>query len=116
MGTFLLLCVVGLLACIVVGTTAACVVRAIFWVVTLPFRIFFKILFGIGGAVIGLLVAPFFAIIVAIGVVVSVVVGVVSLLAPLLPVVLLGLFGWAVYRLAVRKPAAPPAPPPGFWS
>jgi hypothetical protein len=53
---------------------------------------------------------------VAIGVVVSVVVGVVSLLAPLLPVVLLGLFGWAVYRLAVRKPAAPPAPPPGFWS
>jgi hypothetical protein len=35
---------------------------------------------------------------------------------PLLPALLLGLFGWAIYRLGWKKPAAPPPPQPGFWN
>jgi hypothetical protein len=39
-----------------------------------------------------------------------------SLLTPLLPVLLLGLFGWTVFRLGSKKPSAPPPSQPGFWS
>jgi len=48
---------------------------------------------------------------------VAVVGAILSLLTPLLPLVLLGGFGWAVYRLGWKRPApSPPPPPPGFWN
>ena len=49
--------------------------------------------------------------------VVAVVGGILSLFAPLLPLVLLGGFGWALYRLGWKRPApSPPPQPPGFWN
>jgi hypothetical protein len=56
--------------------------------------------------------APFMAVIAVIGLVGALI----SLAAPLLPVALLGLFGWAIFRTGSKKPAAPQPPEPGFWS
>lgn len=55
-----------------------------------------------------------------VGVVGSMVIGtavgaLLSLLTPLLPVLLLGGFAWAIYRLGSRRPTVR-SPPPGFWS
>ena len=116
MGTFLLLCVLGLVALAVLGAILSAVLHALVWLVTLPFRIFFKLLFGLGGIVAGLVLAPLIAVIALIALVVSVVGAVLAMLAPLLPVLLLGGFAWAIFRLASRKPAPPPPPPAGFWS
>jgi hypothetical protein len=111
MGTFLLLCIIGVVALMVVGTVVGALIHALFWIVTLPFRIFFKLLFGLGGLFFGLLLSPFVAVLA----VIAIVGAVLSLLTPLLPVLLLGLFGWGVYRLASKKPSSPPPPQPGFW-
>ena len=120
MGTFLLLCMLGVAAMLVIGVIGSIVgffLHAIVWLVTLPFRIVFKIIFGLGGLLLGLLLAPFVLVIAVIGGVVALIGGVLSLVTPLLPVVLLGGFGWAIYRLGWKRPAAsPPPPPPGFWN
>jgi hypothetical protein len=120
MGTFLLLCMLGVAAMLVIGVVGSIVgffVHALFWLITLPFRIVFKIIFGLGGLFLGILFAPFLLVIALIGMVVAVVGGVLSLFAPLVPLVLLGGFGWAIYRLGWKRPApSPPPPPPGFWS
>ncbi len=117
MSAFLVLCVVGLVGVVVLGAITTTVLHALVWVVTLPFRIFFKLLFGLGGVLAGVVLAPALALIVAIALIVSIVGAVIALLAPLLPVILLACFGWAIFRLASGKPAAaPPPPPPGFWS
>ena len=117
MGTFLVLCVAGLVGCVVLGAIATTVIHALVWLVTLPFRILFKLLVAIGGALAGLVLAPVLALVVAVALIVSIVGAVLALLAPLLPVILLGGFGWALFRLASRKPsAAPPPQPPGFWN
>ena len=117
MGTFLVVCLVGLVSCVILGAIAATVMHALVWLVTLPFRLFFKLLFAIGGALASLVLAPVLALIVAIALIVSILGAVIALLAPLLPVILLGGFGWAIFRIASRKPAsAPPPPPPGFWT
>ncbi len=118
MGTFLLLCVLGLVAFVVVGAILSAVLHAVVWLVTLPFRIFFKLLFGLGrhprrarpGAIHCRHRADRTRGRRSIG-------AVLAMLAPLLPVLLLGGFAWAIFRLASRKPAPPPPPPPaGFWS
>ena len=66
MGAFLVLCVLGLVAFVIVGAIASAVLHAFVWLVTLPFRIVFKLLFGLGGILAGLVLAPFIAVIAAI--------------------------------------------------
>jgi hypothetical protein len=56
------------------------------------------------------------AVVVVVSLVLVLLGAILSLLTPLLPVLLLGGFGWAIYRLGSRKPTAPPPPQPGFWS
>lgn len=114
--TFLLVC--GLAVAVIVGLVAIplMLASAVVWLVLLPFRILFKLIFGLGGALLGLLLAPLVVVIVAVGLVVALLGAVLSLLAPLLPVALLAFFAWAVYRLAAKRPAPPPAPPSGIWS
>jgi hypothetical protein len=111
MGTFLLVCIIGVVACMVIGTVVGALLHALFWIVTLPFRIVFKVLFGLGGLLFGVILAP----VVAVVAVIAVIAAILSLLTPMLPVLLLGLFGWAIYRAGSKKPA-PPVPPPAFWS
>ena len=97
MGTFLLVCIIGVLALMVLGSMVGALVHAAFWLITLPFRIVFKLVFGLGGLLLALLFV------------------VLALLTPLLPLLLLGGFGWAIYRAGWKRHAAPP-PPPAFWS
>ena len=116
MGTFLLLCVLGLVAFVVVGAILSAVLHALVWLVTLPFRIFFKLLFGLGGILAGLVLAPFIAVIALIALVVSVdrrrVGDARAAAAGAAP-------GWL--RLGhlpprVAETRAAPPPPAGFWS
>ena len=120
MGTFLLLCIIGVAAMLVIGVIGSIVgalVHGFFWLVTLPFRILFKIVFGLGGLLLGLLFAPVVLVIAAVAGAIALIGVILSLLTPLLPVALLGGFGWAIYRLGWKRPAPlPPPPPPGFWN
>jgi hypothetical protein len=104
MGPFLLVCIIGVLALMVLGSVVGALVHAAFWLITLPFRIIFK-----------LLVLPFVAVVAGIGLVAALLGAVLSLLTPLLPLLLLGGFGWVLYRAGWKRHAAPP-PPPAFWS
>jgi len=114
---FLLLCGLAVAACVVLSLVALPLfaIGGVFWLITFPIRILFKLLFGLGGALLGLVLAPVIAVVVAIVVAVALVGAVLSLLAPLVPMVLLGFFAWAVYRLTSRDHAAAP-PTPDRWS
>ena len=90
----------------------------LFWVITLPFRLFFglfgfffamifgifRVFFGIVGGILGFILAPVGLLILALLVIGGVIVGLLSLLAPLVPVALLALLVWAIYRLGQRRP------------
>lgn len=102
MGTFLLACIIGVVTLMIAGTVIGALLHAVIWLVAFPLRILFK-------------VVPLFVLAIAgIGLAVALVAAVLSLLTPLLPVLLLGFFGWAIYRAGWKKPAPPP--PPAFWS
>jgi hypothetical protein len=115
MGTFLLLCALGVAALLAVSVVASIIgflFKAVFWVVTLPFRIVFKVLFGLAGLLFSILLAPVMLVIAVIGGVVALV----TTVLPMLPMLLLGIFGWTVYRLGWKKPGTPPPlPPQSFW-
>jgi hypothetical protein len=85
------------------------IVGAVIWLITLPFRLLFgglfRLIFGIGGALLGIVLAPLILVVVAIAVVGAFVAAVLALLTPLIPVMLLVLFGWGVYRIARPRPA-----------
>jgi hypothetical protein len=115
MGAFLLVCIIGVLMLMVLGSVVGVLGHALFWIITLPFRILFKLVFGLGSLVLGLRFAPVVAVVAAIGLVVALLAAVLSLLTPLLPLLLLGGFGWAIYRAGWTR-HVPPPPPPAFWS
>lgn len=113
MTTFLILL---LIAGAIVGFGGALIVGAI-WLVTFPIRLFFKLLFGviglafsllgsvlglvfgILGALLGVLAIPIVLLIAGVAVIGGLITAVVSLLAPLLPFVLLAGLVWALFRL-----------------
>ena len=82
----------------------------LFWLITLPFRLFFKLIGGILGMVFGLLRRPDrsghrpdrLLVVVAVALIGARRGRLLSLLAPLLPVALLGLLVWAFYRVTKR--------------
>ena len=111
-GTMTILFILSVLA-LATGIVAIpfLLVAAAFWIVTLPFRIAFNLLFGgvkllIGLAmgVLSILALPFVLLIAAIGLAGALVAGVLSLAAPLVPLALLALLGWALYRVT-RRPS-----------
>lgn len=88
-------------------------IGAVLWLVMLPFRLFFKLLggllgmvFGLVGGLIGLVIAPIVMIVVAVALVGAFISALLSLFVPLLPVALLALLVWAVYRLTRRPTPA----------
>jgi hypothetical protein len=101
------LAVVAAGALALVGVIAL-VLKLVFWVVLLPFRLFFKAagfalgaLFGGLGLLAGVVVVPLLLLVVAGAVVAAIVSALVALLIPAVPFVLLGLLVWSL----VRKPA-----------
>lgn len=106
--TFLFFSVLVLVAAAVAGLVVLhFALGALVWLVLLPFRLLFKMVFGLGGLVLGVLLAPLLAVLAAVVVVGAIIVAALSLLAPLVPLVLLAGFGWALYRLFVS--GHPPA-------
>ena len=89
------------------------VMGAVFWLITFPLRLLFKLIggifgmvFGLLGGLLGLVIAPIVAIVVVIALIGAFLSAVLALLAPLLPVALLGLLVWAVYRVTKRPTPA----------
>ena len=78
----------------------AFLIKMVCWAILLPLRLLFKLTFGLGGLVIGAVLAPVLILLVVAAVVVALVAAILSALLPLLPIVLLGLVGWAIYRSA----------------
>jgi hypothetical protein len=117
--TFLLMCAFGV--AVIMGLLAIpfLLFGLLFRIITLPFRLFFgalglvfglifgavRVVLGLVGALLGVLFAPVVLGILAFLLVGALVVGLVSLLAPLLPFVVLGLLAWAIYRLVSRRPS-----------
>jgi hypothetical protein len=109
--TFLLL---SLFAFVAFGLTGALAlpllaIAAVVWLVTLPFRLLFglvfgvlgglfRLVFGIGGALIGIILFPLVIVVAGIALVGAFVAAMLALLTPLIPVVLLALLGWGMYR------------------
>ena len=58
----------------------------------------------VGGGILGFILAPVGLLLLALLVIGGVIVGLLSLLAPLIPVALLALLIWAIYRLGQRRP------------
>jgi len=86
------------------------VIGAALWLVTFPLRLLFKLIggilgmvFGLLGGLIGLVIGPIVMVVVVIALVGALLSAVVSLLAPLVPVALLGLLVWAIHR-ATKRP------------
>jgi hypothetical protein len=90
------------------------VVGGIFWLVTLPIRLMFgfvfgglfRVFFGVLGALLGLILAPLVLVVVGVALVGAFVAALIALLTPLIPVVLLLLLGWGIYRVAIRPSPA----------
>jgi hypothetical protein len=115
--------VVMLMVFAVVIAIPALLLGGLIWLITLPFRLFFgligmvfglvfgligivfRVVFGIIGGVLGLLFAPVILTILGVLLVGALIVGLISLLAPLVPVLLLALLGWAIYRISTRRPS-----------
>ena len=87
-------------------------IGVVIWLVTLPFRLLlgfvfgglFRLVFAIGGALLGIVLAPIIVVVVAAALVGALIAGLLALLAPLIPVVLLLLLGWGIYK--VSRPRA----------
>ena len=103
--------VLSALALAVAGAVAIpfIVIGAALWLVTFPIRLLFKLIggilgmvFGLIGGLIGLIIGPIVMVVVVIALIGALLTAVLSLLAPLLPVALLGLLVWAVYRVTKR--------------
>jgi hypothetical protein len=115
MFTFLL---VGSLILVLLGFGALAVpllvVGGIVWLVMLPIKLLFgfvfgglfRVVFGVVGAILGLVLAPLVLVVAGIALVGAFLVALVALLTPLIPVVLLLLLGWGIYRVAIRPTPA----------
>ncbi len=106
MFTFLALVTIGLLLLIVLPVMFAFAVvgfaiRAVVWLLFLPFRL----LRGVFHVAFGLVLLPF---LIVGGVLLGIVVligGILSMLASFLPLLVVGLIGWAIYRASHHRHA-----------
>ena len=77
-------------------------IRLAFWLVTLPIRL----VFGVGGFALRLLFTPVLLVLAAVALLVGIVAAMVALLTHLLPLLLVGLAAWGIYRLTAARPTA----------
>jgi hypothetical protein len=127
---FMILAFVALAGFAILIAIPAMIIGGLFWLITLPFRLFFGILgmvfglvfgafglffglvgaifrvvFGIFGAILGLIFGPLLLLLLGVALVGGLIVGLFSLLAPLVPVILLALVGWGIYRISTNRPS-----------
>jgi hypothetical protein len=77
--------------------------KLLFWAVFFPIRLALKLLFGLVGLTLGAILLPFMLLVAGIAVVGALVAGLIALVTPLLPVILLGLVGWGIYRASIGR-------------
>lgn len=82
----------------------------VIWLILLPIKLLFgglfRLVFGLFGALLALVVTPIVMLLAGVALVGGLIAGIVALLAPLVPVILLLLLGWAVYRVVIRPTTA----------
>ena len=104
--TFSLLAVFGMLAFV-----ACClafigfVVSSLLWLVFLPIRLLLQPIFGVLGALAGLVFLPVALVTAAVVVFSALVFGAFAVLTPLVPLAIVGLVVWGLYRLFRPTPA-----------
>lgn len=105
MSGFLALTVIAFAVLCILGTMALLgfLLKVLFWAVLFPVRLAFKLTFGLVGLTLGALLMPFVLLLAGIAVVGALVAALIALITPLLPVVLLCLVGWAIYRVSARS-------------
>jgi hypothetical protein len=96
----------ALFVLVMVGLIVGFVVKTILWLVFLPIRFLFKLIFWTLGAGFAAIVLPILlvgALVVVIG---GVIAALFAMIVPLLPVILVALVGWAIYRASVGSAIA----------
>ena len=107
MGTLIALSAFAVAACFVFVILAlvGLVLKTIFWIVFFPIRFLLKLVFWILGVGLGVLVLPIVLIVGGIAIVGAILAAILSLLAPLLPIAIVALVGWGIYRASTRRPS-----------
>lgn len=107
MGTLIALTAIAVTACFVFATLAVVglVLKTILWLVFFPIRFVFKMVFWLIGAGIAMLLLPLILLVIGVVIIGGIIAAILSLLAPLLPVAIVALVGWAIYRASTRRPS-----------
>jgi hypothetical protein len=106
-GTFIALAAIAVTGFFLFLTLALVgfIIKMVFWVVFFPIRFLLKLVFWILGAGLAMLVLPILLVVGAIAIIGGIIAAVVSLLAPLLPIAIVALVGWGIYRASTRRPS-----------
>jgi len=104
MSGLIALAVIALAVCCILTTLTLIgfVLKLLFWVVLFPIRLALKLVFGILGVGLAVIAAPIVLLIAGIAIFGALVAAVIAIVTPLLPVILLLLLGWAIYRISSR--------------
>ena len=108
-----MLTLLGLASLAMTGVVSAIVVMAgvllvktVFFVITLPFRIAFAVLFfpiwlakTIGKLVLGVVMVPILMLVGVVVAILAVLAAIAAIIAPLMPLLIVGLLIWALFRL-----------------
>jgi hypothetical protein len=105
MSGFLVLAIVALVGICVLAAIAiiGLVLKVLFWIVLFPIRLVLKLTFGLLGVALGAVLLPIVLVIAGIAILGAVLTALFAIVAPLLPVLLLALVGWAIYRASSRR-------------
>ena len=104
MSGLIALAVIAVAVCCVLATLTLIgfVLKLLFWVVLFPIRLALKLVFGIVGVGLAVIAAPIVLLVSGIAIFAALVAAVIAIVTPLLPVILLLLLGWAIYRISSR--------------
>jgi hypothetical protein len=107
MGTLIALSAFAVAACFVFAILALVgfVLKTILWIVFFPIRFILKLVFWILGIGLGVLLLPLILVVAGIAIVGAIVAAILSLLAPVLPIAIVALVGWGIYRASTRRPS-----------
>ena len=94
------------------------ILGAVLWIVFLPIKLLlgflfggvFRLVFGTFGALFGLLIVPLVLVVGGIALVAALALGLFALVTPLIPVILLALLGWGIYKASRRSAPVIPGP------
>jgi hypothetical protein len=107
MGTLLALSAFAVAACFIFAILAlvGLVLKTVLWIVFFPIRFLLKLVFWILSIGLGVLLLPVVLVVAGIALIGAILAAIFSLLAPLLPIGIVALVGWGIYRASTRRPS-----------